>query len=680
MKTIKNYYCVRWTYKEINCYEDLVAIRQLVNVGYDICSVDTETSGLHIILDKPFCISFAIVNLTTKQGKAFVINKNNVPETWMAFVESIILSCKVIVFWNAKFDLHMLENIGLTRIKEHTGITDAMIYARLANDAITPDKGGVVLDLKTYSVRMLDSDANQYEREVGTYKRLITLNQNNALKELGVRIGDVKEFLKDKINDIHDLPVNVQRILTDPKYDSNNYENIPWDVLKRYAMFDVIFTIENYIRDYKVVVARKQLPVARREEDIIIPLWKMERAGFNLNKYYLKQAKFSMKSYIIQRRQDLVALAGQEVKVGQHALIKEIFEKKFNIVLDKSDEDALSKVHGGQAEEFAQTIIELRTLEKWYSTYICKWDSYSDKCDRIYTSFNQCGAVSGRFSSDFQQFPKEPIMKKDGTLLFSPRRIIAVTGGDYDEFCLIDYAAEELRIQAIYTILLNNPDLNLCRAFMPLNCTERDGKYYLNENPEEEWKPVDLHTLTTLKAFPDIKVTDPNFSHYRKIGKCTNFACNYNASKKALIEQFGYSEELADRLYNAYREVFPGIAKYREYVKSILVDQEYITNLFDRRFYNCSWHNASNYLIQGSAADLLKMKILQLDNFLKNNNYKSRMLCLVHDEIIFEIHKDEHDIIYKLKEIMEDVPNSPIPFVGEISLTTTTWDMKKEIK
>lgn len=677
---IKKYYCVRWTYKEITSYEDLVAIRQLVAAGYDICSVDTETSGLHITLDKPFCISFAIVDLSKKQGKAFVIHKDRVPFYWLEFVETIILACKIVVFWNAKFDLHMLENIGLTKIKEHPGLTDAMIYARLANDALTPDKGGVTLDLKVYSTKMLDSDANVYEKEVSTYRRAVTIAQNNALKELNVKVGDIKEFLKDKINEVKDLPLPVQKILEDPKYNSNNYNNIPWDVLKRYAMFDVIFTIENYIRDYKRVVERKQLPVARREENIIIPLWKMERAGFALNKYYLKQAKFAMKQYIIERRQDLVALAGQELKVGQHALIKEIFQTKFGIYLEKSDEDALSKIHGGVAEEFAQTIIELRTLEKWYSTYICKWDSYSSKCDRIYTSFNQCGAVSGRFSSDFQQFPKEPIMKKDGTMLFSPRRIIAVSGGDYDEFCLIDYAAEELRIQALYTILINNPDVNLCRAFKPLNCTERDGKYYLNENPEEEWKPVDLHTLTTLKAFPNLKVTDPDFSHYRKIGKCTNFACNYNASKKALIEQFGYEEELADRLYNAYREVFPGIAKYREYVKNVLAEQDYITNLFDRRFYNCSWHNASNYLIQGSAADLLKIKILQLDQYLKVNNYKSRMLCLVHDEIIFEIHKDEHDIIYELKKIMEDVPNSPIPFVGEISLTTTTWDMKKGLK
>ena len=678
-KVTKNYYCVRWTYKEITSLEDLENIRKLTNMGYTICAFDTETTGLHVVLDKPFCISFALVNLIEKQGKAFVINVNKVPPFWVKFVETILLSTRRLVAWNTKFDLHMFENIGLTLTKTHPGLTDGMIYARLANDAITPKMGGVTLDLKTYSTRMLDENAQKYERELSKYKKEVTLKRSRALAERGFKIGDINEFLKDKINEITDLPKEAQEILLDPQYDSNNYMNIPWDVLKVYAIFDVIFTVENYIRDYKITLERKQLEVAQREEKLIPILWQMERVGFNLNKLYLKQAKYTMKKYIIERRKDLIEMAGQEVKVGQHALIKEIFQNKFNIILEKSDEDALSSVHGGPAEEFAKTIIELRTLEKWFSTYICKWDTYSSRCDRIYTSFNQCGAVSGRFTSDFQQFPKEPIYKKDGTLLFSPRRIVAVSGGEYDQLCLIDYAAEELRIQALYTILIKNPDLNLCRAFKPMNCTERDGKYYLNESPETEWKPVDLHSLTTLKAFPDLDPKDPNFGHYRKIGKCTNFACNYNASKKALVEQFGYSEELATRLYNAYQEVFPGIAKYREYVRNVLKNQEYITNLFDRRFYGCSWHNASNYLVQGSGADLLKIKLTQLHKFIKDNNYKSRILCSVHDEIIFEIHKDEHDIIYKFKEIMESVPNSEIPFVAEISLTSSTWDMKKEI-
>ena len=73
---------------------------------------------------------------------------------------------------------------------------------------------------------------------------------------------------------------------------------------------------------------------------------------------------------------------------------------------------------------------------------------------------------------------------------------------------------------------------------------------------------------------------------------------------------------------------------------------------------------------------MLKIKLIELNNFLVSHNYKSRMLCTIHDEIMFEIHKDEHHIVPKLKEILQDVPNTKIPFIGDIEISTTTWDAK----
>lgn len=676
---IKNYYCKQWTIKELKGMDDLYEVRKLTST-YNLIAADTETSGLHIILDKAFCLTFAIVNKEERLGKAYVIDLRNRNKSYLELVESILLSGKELIFWNAKFDLHMLHNIGMTHLIEHPKLKDAMIYARLANPAIPTKKGGPDLSLKPYSVKHIDSDAKSYEREVAIAKREVALKRCKKLKEMGVKIGELDKFLKDKINSVEDLPQEIQDILLDTSLNPDNYMNIPWNVLKQYAAFDAIFTIENYLRDLPIVEKRDQIRIAEREEQLIPILWNMERTGFKLNVLYLKQAKATLKEYIIQRRQELNDLVGQPLKVGQHELIKEIFFDRFGIILESSDEDALSAIRGGKPEEVADIILELRTLEKWYSTYICKWDKDSSRIDRVYTSFKQVNAVSGRFACDFQQFPKEPIYKKDGTLLFSPRRIVSVSGDEYDQLCLIDYAAEELRIQALYTMLIGKPDLNLCRAYLPVNCTERDGTYYLNEDPTVEWKPTDLHSLTALTAFPELKVTDPNFSHYRKIGKSTNFACNYGATKEALEKKpFRFPKEMAEKLYTAYTKAYPNVMEYRNYVKELLRYQNYVTDLFGRRFYDCPYHNATNYLIQGSAADLLKIKIIELQNFITANNYKSRILCSIHDEIMFEIHKDEHDIVYEFKKIMEDVPNSPIPFSAEISISWTTWDAKKEI-
>lgn len=676
---IKNYRMKKWSLFEITSLNQIYEIKKLVEKGYDIGSVDTETSGLHIILDNPFCIPFTLVNIKEKIGKAFVIDIRRFDKDILIELEDLFKSLKKLVFWNAKFDLHMLYNIGIDLVNE-LNITDAMIYARLASDAITPKNGGVTLQLKQYSTKYLDSNAKYYEHELALYKKDIKIQRNKELKENGFRIRDIEDFLDDCVNSITDLPVKAQQIINNPKYNTNDYRNIPWYILKKYAAFDAIFTIENYLRDYDIVEKREQLNIAEKEERLIPILWNMERPGFKLNVLYLKQCKYTMKNYIIEKRSKLKEILGLDVKIGQHKLIKDIFKTKFGITLLKSDEEALSSITEGEAKKAADIIIELRTLEKWYSTYICKWDEYSDKTDRIYTSFKQVGTVSGRFSCDFQQFPKEPIFKDNGELLFSPRRIVMVSGEEYDMLCLIDYAAEELRVQALYTILIGTPDRNLCRAYIPLDTTERDGKYYLNEDPSKEWKPTDLHTLTTLTAFPDLTEDHPDFKHYRKIGKSTNFACNYNASVNTLIKQFHFEEELANRLYNAYYTAYPNIAKYREYVKDVLRYQDYVTNLFGRRYYNCSWHNASNYLVQGSAADLLKTKLIELDEFFRSNNLKSRILCTIHDEIMYEIHKEEHHIIPKLKAIMEDVPMSKIPIVAEVSLTETTWDKAKEIK
>lgn len=676
--TIKNYYCKQWTIKELKGMDELYEVRKLTK-DYSIIGFDTETTGLHIILDKAFCLTFAMVNMEERLGKAYVVDLRYRNRAFIECLENILLSAKKLIAWNTKFDLHMTYNVGMEKLIKHPGLTDAMIYARLANAALTSKNGGVNLKLKPYSVKYLDSDAQYYEKKVAEAKKELVMKRNKILKGMGIKIGELNEFLKDKINTVDDLPKEIRDILLDTSYNPDNYANIPWHILKQYAAFDSIFAVEHYIRDSQIVEKREQTRIAEREEQLIPILWNMERPGFKLNILYLKQARQTMKEYIIQRRQELVDLVGQPLKVGQHDLIKDIFFNKFGIILEKSDEEALSEIHNGKPGEIASLIIELRTLEKWFSTYIVKWDEDSSRIDRIYTSFKQVGAVSGRFSCDFQQFPKEPIYKKDGTLLFSPRRIVMVSGDEYDQLCLIDYAAEELRIQALYTMLIKKPDVNLCRAYIPMECTERDGVYYLNEAPEVEWKPTDLHSLTALTAFPELKPTDPDFGHYRKIGKSTNFACNYGANKNTLVKQFGFSEDMATKLYNAYTTAYSGVAKYREYVKELLRYQNYVTNLFGRRYYDCPYHNATNYLVQGSAADLLKIKLIELNNLLVINGYKSRILCTIHDEIMFEIHKDEHDIIYEFKRIMEDVPNSPIPFSAEISLSWTTWDAKKEI-
>ena len=151
--------------------------------------------------------------------------------------------------------------------------------------------------------------------------------------------------------------------------------------------------------------------------------------------------------------------------------------------------------------------------------------------------------------------------------------------------------------------------------------------------------------------------------------------CNYGANVNTLIKQFGFSEELANKLYNAYNTAFPGIKHYKDYVAKILEHQNYITNLFGRRYYDASSHKCCNYLIQGSGADYLKLKLIEIDKFLEP--YKSRIVCTIHDEIVYEIYDGEEFLIPQIKAIMENLEGTYVPMVSEVEITHTTWDEKE---
>lgn len=679
-----------WSKIHLNSKKDVEQYFENKTIKY--IAIDTETTGLHIILDKPFLMTMAIL---TNNNEAFAysipINEQSIPVIKSKIIPKLKEATKIL-FFNAKYDLHMLYNVGIDILKDYKNkVSDVAIYARAGLDAISPREGGDVLKLKLLAEKYIDKRAREYEHKVSELKKKIKIKQSKKIKELGFKLKDLNEFLSDKINSISDLPPEIQDILNDDKLNPNDYSNIDIQVLKEYAIYDAIYTLELYLYFLPICIAREQMNIIDIEEKNINILWKMERCGFKLNIPYLKESKIKLKSYILELRKELSELSKTNYKIGQHEKWKEFFKEKFNIVLEASSEEQLKTIQEPEvAKRIAEIIIELRSLEKWYSTYICKWETDIAKIDRIYTSFNQCGAVSGRFSSDFQQFPKEPLLNSKGELIYSPRKLVQVSGNGYDYLVFIDFSSEELRLQALYTILVGHPDINLCRAYMPYKCINENNKifdyktdlktfnnytWYLLESPNTKWVPTDLHDETTLKAFPELIKGTPEFKHYRKMAKCTNFACNYGANVNTLMKQFNYPEELARKLFNAYNSAFPGIKYYKEYVSNILQYQNYITNLFGRRYYNASAHKCCNYLIQGSGADYLKIKLIEIDKFLEP--YKSRIVCTIHDEIVYEIYKGEEFLIPKIKAIMENLEGSYIPMVSEVEITTTTWDEKK---
>lgn len=700
--------------------------RDYAEVPPTAAAFDTETTGLHIIHDRPFVFQFGWYNAYDALGFIYAIDlevtSKQIIDDAIRIWHMLVKSAPIYLGHNVKFDLHMLSNYGVP----YTGnnIHDTQIFIRMAHDNIPSRAGGVSLTLKTYAVKYLSSTAKDPQKLIKKQQTEKAKIFNNQLQARFNKIGpgprgntwtirDMKTLLDDIVFDVSDLEEPYLRAYYQWYNNLNQYirrnmttalvksEDIPYTMVDRnilitYAFWDIIDTLEVYRVTNPVIKARSNELGLKLEQDCIMPLYRMERVGFKIDYNYLAAAKGLVKGYIRELREELYDLAGTVLTISQHKLIKKILMDRFGSELGSTNKEEvtehLSKLPDGDEKRFLQVVQELRTLEKWYTTYITRYLNNCTADDpRVYTTIHQVGAASGRVTSDFQQFPKGQIAKQDGTVLFNPRKMVLSEGNG---LVYLDYSQIELRFQALYTILLKEPDLNLCRAYMPYKCYNqndedfdynnrdhinhwKDWNWYLQEN-NNKWEPLDLHGATAKHAF-HVDESHPNWAKYRAYGKRTNFAKNYGAQWGRIRAMF---PELSDQeitdIDEAYYKAFPGILKYQEYCNIMANAQPYVTNMFGVKYYNVSGHNLINMLIQGSAAYYLKIKIVEVDKYLRDKYSVFQMN--IHDEMSFIWdQRDDFSIFYDIKRIMEDWEDAPIPIVADMELTTTNWAEKEEI-
>lgn len=700
----------------------------------DVGGFDTETTGLHIIKAKPFVFAFGWINKSNKEIHAYsvdMITNWELSKRVINFWQTVAEHLKIYYAHNVKFDLHMMTNIGMPY--EGTNLSDTMFLIRLAHDAVQVNKGGPPLALKDYTKRYIDRNGGAAEDILKAEKSKISKQYNKKLyielrkldKEFRWTQQQLNDFLKKSTNDIDDLPSHIKQIYDYwfnnlPKALKNTLVNgvvstgnIPYHMLNRvnlmkYACMDIVYMLEIHNTCMPVLINRGNQEALRIENSVIRPLYEMERVGFTIDLDYLNTCITKTKEYLKSRRAELNDKLNtpkeSPISVGQHARIKQLILLNFDVELRSTNNDVLNETISEFEREHTnedliytlRLIQELRTLEKWYSTYMLRFLKQVDQDNKIYTTINQVGTVSGRVTSDFQQFPKYGIKDKDGNVLFEPRRMIIISGEEYIDTYYLDYSQIELRIQALYTILLENPDLNLCRAYMPYKCHNKQGEafnfnipYMLKQCNSKEWfrdednilwHPTDLHGATTKLAF-DITEDDPQYKKLRSIGKRVNFAKNYGAQFSCIRNMFPeYTNEQIAKINNAYYEAFPSVKLYHDYCYKIVKTQSNVQNLFGVRYYNVSGHNLINMLVQGSGAYFLKIKIREVYDYCKKNNIKTRFQMNIHDELSFERHKDESpEIFKKFKSIMETWDGCKVPIVADVEVSNTNWAEKKEV-
>lgn len=736
----------KWIHRRCASFNDVVRYMEqnkptVVDYGFD-----TETTGLNIMKDVPFLLVFG---MSFPEGGITFTMPSDLDNIKMMLAFLKVHNPGPTFGHNTKYDLHMITNAGADQeYIEDMKWSDSAFYARVGTMAVSMTDQRESMALKSLSKTYLDDEADEAQ---GKVKEIMAKLNAARIKVLAASLkrfpipgeftpagkqkmwgkGAVEKFLKNPENDLNMLDDDVREVWEtwEQEYPETTYKDI-WDhdkdAMEEYAGFDVMYTLE-LVRFFRPVVEhRDQQKIINLEQRILIPYYRMERVGLRLDMEYMEASRLKVQQAIRQERHIMRHLAGDmDLTVGMHARIKKIFDEKFGVVLEKSDKrqlDNISRYIGGDAGRLADSINRLRTLEKWYKTYIVGIVKKSHE-GRFHTQINQTGTVSGRVSSDAQQFPKEAL-KYNGEELFHPRKAFLADEGHTIAYA--DMSQVELRVQAHYTAAIKNPDTNLCRAYIPFDCRhavdghiydikkdkrrwdeKKDGQSVWLMEDGTPWTPTDTHSLTTHTSLELMGYTchemykhytwdrdtrpllewselhEEEFAKARYKGKMINFMKNYAGGLKAAMESLGLDRDTAQKMLDGWTAAYPGVQKYQDAIAQAASDKGYVRNFFGRRYYIENLEKAyklANYVIQGTCADLLKESIIKKDEFIRKNRLDARILLPVHDELQTRVPTYERHIYPELVRFMEDYERFYIPLTSDLELTSTNWAEKKVVK
>ena len=399
-------------------------------------------------------------------------------------------------------------------------------------------------------------------------------------------------------------------------------------------------------------------------EEIEIPLIEvlsdMEQNGTQLNAKILASQSKDLESRIKKLEKLAYEIAGEEFNLGSTKQLREIFFEKLNYRIIKktpggqpsTDEKVLQEL--AEEYELPKVLLEHRTLSKLKSTYTDKLPGQiSSNTGKVHTSFHQAVTTTGRLSSSDPNLQNIPIRTEDGRRI---RQAFEATKGN--KIISADYSQIELRVMAHLS-----KDEGLLEAF----------------NQGE-----DIHAKTASEVF-DVSLEEVT-PDLRRNAKAINFGLIYGISAFGLGKQLGINRNLAAEYMGMYFEKYPGVKAYMESTKDFARDAGYIETLFGRRLYlrdinasnairrQASERVAINAPVQGSAADIMKIAMINAHSALKKSKLKAKLTLQVHDELIVDSPKGETEKVVKLlTKSMQDAVNLDVPLEVDIGIGNN-WD------
>jgi DNA polymerase-1 len=429
-------------------------------------------------------------------------------------------------------------------------------------------------------------------------------------------------------------PVHIEELIGKKGKGQGNMRDVGLEKIKDYAAEDADITLQLKQAFFPQLQKKAVEKIFYEVENPLVRvLTDMEFEGIRVDMEFLREYSKELERDARQAEERVYQQAGERFNLSSPKQLGEIlFEKmqldpkakKTKTGQYATGEDVLLKL--AARHQIVDDILAFRELTKLRSTYVDALPQMINrKTGRVHTSYAQSVAVTGRLSSNNPNLQNIPIRTERGREIrkaFIPRN---------DEFVLVsaDYSQIELRIVAGIS-----GDPNMCSAF-------RDGK--------------DIHTATAAKVFgvEEKEVT----KEMRYKAKSVNFGIIYGQGAFGLADNLGISRSEAKEIIDNYKKQFSGIQRYMDSTINFAREHGYVETLMGRKRWlkdinsanftirGFAERNAINSPIQGSAADMIKLAMIKVHQEFSQQKLRSKMLLQVHDELVFDAHKEELDII-----------------------------------
>ncbi len=444
-------------------------------------------------------------------------------------------------------------------------------------------------------------------------------------------------------------PVSIETLIGKKGKGQLSMRDAPLEQVKEYAAEDADVTLQLKKAFDPLLIEKEVNRVFEEVENPLVPvLLDMEYEGVGLDVDFLREYSKELEKDIRQAEENIYRHAGVNFNIGSPKQLGEVLfevmkidagQKKTKTGQYATGEDILQKLR--HKHQVVEDILAYRELTKLKSTYVDSLPGLiNPRTGRLHTSYNQAVAVTGRLSSNNPNLQNIPIRTDRGREI---RKAFIPRNKDY-RIISADYSQIELRIVAAIS-----GDEAMIAAF--------------KENK-------DIHTATAAKVY-GVEEKDVT-KDMRRAAKAVNFGIIYGQSAFGLAENIGVSRTEAKTIIDNYFTQYPSIKKYMDgsinfakehgYVQTVMGRKRWLKDIYSANFTVRGYaeRNAINMPIQGTAADMIKLAMIAIHRELKAQNFGTKMILQVHDELVFDVPVGEEDRVRPLiKTCMENAMKLP---------------------